>query len=705
MVEGQAPGSMNRAAPPDLRELLAAGRLDEARSLCRQLCDADGSRPELWSALAVIHGRMGDPAAAVECARRALEFDASSAEAHFNLATALSQLKEFGAAGRHVEEAIKLAPLDENARMLGARIHSERGDHARAEGHCRQALARNPGSGRASLILGQLLEARGDLEGACSTYRAATDIRPELIAVWNALGCVLERLRRPDEAVEAYKEALARRPNEPAVLNNLGNALRTQGRFTEAEVAYRAGLALAPASAELLNNVGGICASQARYDEAEAALRSALGLKPDFTQAHSNLVFWMNYNPSRTVQEIFAAHVGWGTRHGVAVPRVASHVNLPDAERRLRVGYVSPDFRRHAVAYFVEPVLRAHDRSRFEVICYAEVPSGDNITERFRSLSDGWRQTCGMTDEALAATIESDAIDILVDLAGHTRGNRLPVFARKPAPVQVNFLGYCNTSGLESMDWRVTDRTADPAGAERFYTERLRRLEPCFFCYGPPGGAPEVSALPAMSSGTITFGSLSTPAKIGTAVIDLWVKVLHACSGSRLLIARRSLKGEVRTRFERAFASAGIGPGRVELCHAIPSGFQSHLGVYGRIDISLDTFPWSGHTTSCEALYMGVPTVTLTGDRHASRMVASLLRGVGLPHLVADTPEAYITIARNLAADIPALARLRAGLRAQFLASPVCDAEGFTRKLEAAYRDMWRAWCNGNLRSNNDAKY
>lgn len=583
------------------------------------------------------------------------------------------------------------APGDAGLWCVLAVINGRLGDPVEAAACASKAVTLAPQDAQCHFLFGQTQEARGDWQSAEVSYREAIRLRQDFLAARNALGGALEKLSRPAEAVAAYQDALAQNPNEPAVLNNLGNALRTQGRFTEAEKVYRAGLAVAPDHADILANLGALLTAQARYDEAEASLGRALALRPDFAKAHGNLVFWMNYNPARTAAEMYAAHVAWAERFAPVIPR-GPHRNAREPDRPLRLGYVSPDFRRHAVAYFLEPVLRSHDRAQFEVYCYAEVPAGDEVTERFRSYAPVWRRTCGMTDAELAAQIEADGIDILVDLAGHTRGNRLAVFARKPAPVEVNYLGYCNTSGLSTMDWRITDRVADPEGAQAFYTEKLRYLDPCFFCYEPTASVPPVAPLPALTAGTVTFGSLANPAKLNRTVLELWARVLHAVPGSRLLIARRSHKGEVRARFLRAFEALGLGPDRVEIFHAIPVG-PNHFNLYHRMDISLDTFPWSGHTTSCEAMLMGVPTVTLTGDRHASRMVASLLHGVGLSQLIAATADEFVAIAQRLAADIPALAELRAGLRARLLTGPVCDAVGYTRRLEAAYRDMWREWC------------
>jgi len=279
-------------------------------------------------------------------------------------------------------------------------------------------------------------------------------------------------------------------------------------------------------------------------------------------------------------------------------------------------------------------------------------------------------------------------------MAGHTGGSRLMVFARKPAPIQVTWLGYPNTTGLPAVDYRLTDSISDPPDERALYTEKLIRLPGAFFCYAPPADAPAVTALPARARGVVTFGSLNTLAKLNDQVIDLWCEVLHANPASRLLVYRNTLKGAVKGRFAAKFAARGIGGERLQLRSDLPPG-QGYLDIYGEIDIALDTFPWSGHTTSCEALWMGVPVITLYGKSHAGRMCASVLAGMGLSHLTARTPDDYVRIATALSGDLDALEQMRAGLRARMAASPLCDGHAFARKIEAAYREIWRTWCAG----------
>jgi predicted O-linked N-acetylglucosamine transferase (SPINDLY family) len=330
-------------------------------------------------------------------------------------------------------------------------------------------------------------------------------------------------------------------------------------------------------------------------------------------------------------------------------------------------------------------VLEHYDRERFEVHCYATNGAVDEVSERLRARVDGWVQAERLTDEELAARVRADGIDILVDLAGHTSGNRLLAFARRAAPVQVTWLGYPTTTGLSAMDYRITDWEVDPAGYEAFNAERPLRLPGSYFCYRPYERAPQVAPLPALRSGTVTFGSFNNFAKVSPAVLALWAQVLQAVPGSRLLLKARSLAdAQVRQALLERLGAQGIEGERIDL-----RGWEAEVGgqlaLYGEVDIGLDTWPYNGATTTCEALWMGVPVVSLSGATHASRMGRSILKAAGLAHCVADTPEAYVRAAVALAGDLDALARLRAGLRERLRASPLTDEIAFTRNLEAAY--------------------
>jgi predicted O-linked N-acetylglucosamine transferase (SPINDLY family) len=362
----------------------------------------------------------------------------------------------------------------------------------------------------------------------------------------------------------------------------------------------------------------------------------------------------------------------------------------------LRVGYVSADFRQHSVAFFIEPVIEAHDRRGFEVICYSNVAWPDAVTMRMRKLADQWRDIARRCDEDVAEQIRRDGVDILVDLAGHTDGNRLLVFARKPAPVQVTYLGYPDTTGLRTMDYRLTDAYADPPGeTEPYHSEELVRLARCFLCYRPATESPEVGELPALAAGTVTFGSFNSFAKVTEEVMGAWSRILLAVPESRLVLKAKGLgQAEARERAGEVFERHGIAPQRVEMTGQSES-FVEHLRAYQCVDIALDTFPYNGTTTTCEALWMGVPVITLAGRSHVWRVGMSLLSNAGLPELIAATLDDYVAAAARLAGDVDGLRQMRRGLRQRLGASALTDAAGFTRRLEEAYRGIWANWCAG----------
>jgi protein O-GlcNAc transferase len=578
--------------------------------------------------------------------------------------------------------------------------HQQAGRVREAEACYRQVLNAPPNHADAThlfaqayLGLGAALKNQGKLDEALAAYRKAGEIEPDLVEASYNLGNALKALGRLDEAVAAYRHAISIRPGLLQAHCNLGNALCDQGRPDEAVAAFRQALRIEPGHANAHLNLGSTLLEQGKIAEAVAACREAIRLRPDFAEARSNLAFSLNLVDDISAGDIFEAHRAWNARHGRRTPGFDAHANDRSTGRRLKVGYVSPDFRQHSVAYFLEPLLRHHDRSDVEVFCYSDVSAPDAATEHFKGLADRWATTVGMSNDALADGIRNDGIDILVDLAGHTAKNRLPVFARKPAPVQVTWLGYPNTTGLEAMDYRLVDAVTDPEGeADTFASERLVRLPEGFLCYGARGDAPAPGQPPCLTTGVVTFGSFNNPAKLSGATLDLWARLLARLPTARLLLKGKPFaEAATRAIYLDRLAERGVAADRIELVGWLPE--REHLALYDRVDIALDPFPYNGTTTTCEALWMGVPVVTLRGDRHAARVGASLLTQIGLSDLIADSPEAYMEIAVALAGDLARLADLRRSLRPRMAASPLCDAPAFARKVEAAYRTMWRRWC------------
>ena len=559
----------------------------------------------------------------------------------------------------------------------------------------RQAIRLKPDLAEAHSGLGDALAAQGKLDEAISACRQAIRAKPDLAAAHSSLGNTLAAQGKLDEAIPAYRQAIRIKPEFAEANSNLGNALAQQGKLEEALAAYRRAIRIKPDYAEALVNLANVLREQGNLDEAIAAYRQAISIKPDFFQAFSNLLFSLNYHDKLTAEHLFAAHREWGERYGRPLPRPSAYTNNHDATRRLRIGYVSADFCQHSVAYFLEPLLKGHDQQAVEVFCYAGVRFPDAVTAHLRGLSDHWLMTVGLSDEELAGHIRSDRIDVLVDLAGHTANHRLLVFARKPAPIQVTWLGYPNTTGLQAIDYRLVDAVTDPVGeADALASEALMRLESGFLCYGASKGAPEPTAPPYLQTGAVTFGSFNNPAKISAATVDTWATLL-----TRLPTARLLLKGKpfadaaTRALFLARFGERGVAAERFELVAWLP-GVATHLAAYHRVDIALDPFPYNGTTTTCEALWMGVPVVALRGDRHSGRVGASLLNQIGLPDLIANSVDEYVQIALELASNAQRLDDLRCSLRARVAASPLCDERAFARKMEAAYRTMWERWRN-----------
>ncbi len=430
-----------------------------------------------------------------------------------------------------------------------------------------------------------------------------------------------------------------------------------------------------------------------RLDEAIEHHRRAVQCDQSASGPHSNLLYALNYHPGYGPQALFDEHRAWGQRH--ADPHSAArppHTNDRSPDRRLRVGYVSPHFCAHAVNFFVEPILSAHDHARFEVFCYSDVADEDDTTARLRGYADHWRSTHGLSDNQLEAHIRDDAIDLLVDLTGHIGGGkRMLVFARKPAPIQVTYIGYQNTTGMAAMDYRLTDTYCDPPGTtESLHTEQLVRLPTTFFCYLPSADAPLVVPAPAATAGYVTFGSVNNFAKVTPQVLATWAEILRHVPDSRLVI-RADMTDSLRTRLVELFAEQGIDERRLELVNRLPR--PQYLRLIERLDIALDPFPFNGHTTTCDCLWQGVPVVTLSGQTYVSRFGGSGLATLGMHELIATTREQYVETAVTLAGDIGRLEHYRATLRERMAASPLLDFSTFTRKLETAYRQVWTAWC------------
>jgi predicted O-linked N-acetylglucosamine transferase (SPINDLY family) len=626
---------------------------------------------------------------------KAIALRANYAEAFCGRGISLQELNRWEEALASFDRAISLKPDFAEAYNHRAITLRELTRLDEALASFDRAIALKPDFAEAYNNRGTALHELMRLDEALASFDRAIALKPHNAAAYHNRGVTLRELTRLGEALASCERAIALKPDFPEAYNNRGLALSALTRLGEALASYERAIALKPGYAEAYDNQAKLLTNLMRLDEALASYERAIALKPDFAEAHSNLLFSMNYDGKLTPDHLFEAHQEWNERYGRQASRPVVYANERDAGRRLRIGYLSPDFRSHSVAHFVEPLLKNHNRQAVEVFCYAEVIRPDVVTAHLQSLADHWRVTIGLSDDELADRIRTDAIDILVDLAGHTGRNRLRVFARKPAPVQVTWLGYPNTTGLEAMDYRLVDAVTDPPGeCDAWASETLVRLDGGFLCYGGLKGAPAPSAPPCLKSGTITFGSFNNPTKMSSASLDAWASLL-----ARLPTARLLLKGipfadaTARALCLARLRERSVAPERVEMLPWLADAI-AHQAAYDRVDIALDPFPYNGTTTTCEALWMGVPVVTLRGDRHAGRVGASLLDQIGLTEFVANSVEEYVGIALALARNGERLEELRHSLRPRVAASRLCDGPAFARKIEAAFRSVWQQWCN-----------
>ncbi|MGA3067510.1 MAG: tetratricopeptide repeat protein, partial [Tepidisphaeraceae bacterium] len=526
---------------------------------------------------------------------------------------------------------------------------------------------------------------------AIASYRKAITLEPNFVEAHNNLGVALRNNEQFAQAVAIFRKTVELDPELPEAHYNLGNALADNHQHDEAFAAFRQAISLRPNFTSAHNNLGNILAANGQLDDAFVHMRQALALNPDTDETYSNLVFLLHYHPAYDARAILAELRLWNQRYAEPLRKfIPIHSNDRNPDRRLRIGYVSPDFRNHCQSFFTLPLFRHHHHEWFEIYLYSGAIRPDEITGKIREHADVWRDTAGFSDQRLAEQIQQDRIDILVDLNMHMAKGRPTLFARKPAPIQVAWLAYPGSTGLAAMDYRLTDPHLDPPGQfDDCYAEKSIRLPETFWCYAPAKNPPDVNPLPALTSNHITFGCLNNFCKVNDQVLELWSAVMRRVPNSRLILLVP--KGSARRRVEELFHRQQITPDRLELIDRTPR--EKYLLVYHRIDIGLDTFPYNGHTTSLDSLWMGVPVITLEGKTVVGRAGCSQLTNLNLPELIAKTSEEYIQIVANLAGDIPRLSHLRQTLRQRMQNSPLCDAEKFTLGVESAYRQMWLTWC------------
>ena len=655
--------------------------------------------------------------------RRAIDLEPTRAEYQANLGAILASQKKWEQAAVAFREAIALRPdLPEAHHSLG-RVLLEAKHIDLSIAALRRAIELRPQFADALHNLGGALLEKGDAPEAIAAYERALAARPNFPPTLNNLANVYRAVGEIDLAIHTYGKAIASGGESPEVLNNLGIALYEKGAFEDAAIACRRALTLKEDFVDAHLNLGNILRRLDRLDEAIAEYRRTMELRPESADALANLatalretgladeslecyrkamtlsdqawigsayVFTINSHPDFNREQIREEDARWNERYaGPLAPASVSFENDRNADRRLRIGYVSPDFRWHSQSQFTVPLLSHHDREQFEIFCYSNVAVEDEMTGRIKTYADQWRSIAGRGDDAAVHVIREDRIDVLVDLTMHMDRNRLLIFAGKPAPVQVTWLAYPGTTGLTAIDYRLTDPQLDPPGeGDQFYSEKSYRLPDTFWCYDPLASEPPVNELPALSNGFVTFGCLNNFAKVTDLTLDVWSRVLKRVTRSRLLLLAPN--GSARQRIVEKLENRGVEEDRIEFISRQPRAH--YLASYHRIDLCLDTFPYNGHTTTLDSAWMGVVPLTMPGATAVSRGGLSILSNVGLQHLVARDADQLVEIAGKLTSDLPALAKLRSELRKSMEASPLMDAKRFARDVETAYRQMWRKW-------------
>jgi predicted O-linked N-acetylglucosamine transferase (SPINDLY family) len=705
---------------------LQVGQHQKAIEFISTAIRLDGSQPQYHAHLGDAHRHAGQLETSAKCYQRAVALAPHFAEAHDSLGTVLQALgnatdaeaayrnairirPEFAAAhhnlgvalraqGRAREAmdsyrtAITLQPtLAESHSELGSLLHEQREFSAAAAAY-QEALRLRPDFVEALTNFGFLAQTQMQLDQAISLFSRVVQLTPDSAVAHFNLANVYMFKRMHQQAIAGYQHTLRLQPTHPGAYHNLAvlfNELRQPDRAVEA---CEKGLALDPKSASLCENLAFALHTQGRGEEAIGWYRKSIEFEPERSIGYGILLYSLNFIPGIAPAAAFAEHLAWAKRHAEPLTGLAPpHANDRTPDRRLRVGYVSAHFCRHAVNYFTEPLICAHDHTAVEVFCYSDVVVPDDVTARLKNAVDVWRDTGAVSDDRLAHMVREDRIDILVDLAGHIGGNRLLVFARKPAPIQVTYIGYQNTTGMSAMDYRLTDERADPPDmTDEFYTEQLVRLPKSFFCYQPSEESPPVTPSPARASGRVTFGYFNNFTKVTPQVMEAWFAILKQVQNSQLLVLAAG-GGYVEHRLRELARQNGIDAQRITLCDPQPQA--GYMRLIQRADVALDPFPFNGHTTTCDSIWMGVPVVMLEGDTYASRFGGSVLVNVGLEDLIARSVDEYVSIAVDLAGDLDRLTRLREELRPRMAASALLDFAGFARNVEAAYRQMWRTWC------------
>ncbi len=642
--------------------------------------------------LAIRSHESGDLANAEALYHQVLQADLAHADAHHMLGILTHQSGHPEAAVAQIRQAISLMPIMGAYHFSLGSILMELGHSAEAANCFQQTLVLVPEHPQAHISLGNSLQRLGKMAEAIACYRQALHMNPKNVSALNNLATALMFQDQRAKAVECLRHALRIQPDYVMAHFNLGNVFKDLGQLAEAIRCFQDVLRLSPNLAGAHNNLGNLLKEEGRFDEALVCYRRACQLEPDNAVWHSNLLYCLNFDPLFNHATLLDEHRNWNRRHGEPLAKlIQPHANDSSHERRLRIGYISPDFREHCQSFFMMPLLSAHDHENFEIFCYADVSLPDKMTSRLQARADVWRDIAGQTDEQVAHLVRQDRIDILVDLTMHMANNRLLVLARKPAPVQVSWLAYPGTTGVAAIDYRLTDPYLDPANLDgSYYSEKSVWLPDSFWCYDPLTSEPALNPLPALKNGYLTFGCLNNFCKLNSQTLKLWAKALQATGSSRLVLLAPD--GEYRGNILGMLAQEGIAADRITF--VAKQSRPRYLELYHEIDLGLDTLPYNGHTTSLDAAWMGVPVLTLVGQTVVGRAGVSLLSNLGMPEFIAQTPEQFVRCADQWSGDLQRLSQVRSSLRRRLEESPLMDGPRFARNVEAAYQAIWRKWCD-----------
>jgi predicted O-linked N-acetylglucosamine transferase (SPINDLY family) len=688
--------------PPDLAQWVNAahvanrkGDYEQASRWCQKALRVARDIPEAWYHLAVALGGLGRRAEAVDAADRARRLAPGSAEAQNTVGLQLLALHAFPEARECFERAIALAPAHPFAYSnLGKLLQTLR-LYDEAEGFLRKAIELQPNLAALHVNLGGILNALSRYQAAESACRRAIELEPSAAQAWSNLGVSLLARGDVEAAEAACRKAIALDSRSPEAWSNLGSTLLEQFRLDDAEAACRRALVLDPGSALPHEVLARISIQRSDFATAVREFDRALERDPHDSTLLSNWLFSLSYLPSTSPAGMLAAARQFDAAAHRHVTPFRAWDCPPDPSRRLRVGMVSGDLRRHPVGHLLKGPLPEIDKAGFELFAYCTQLDGDDLTAELRRHFAAWAEVAGSSDRELARRIHGDRIDILIDLSGHTRHSRLPAFAWKPSPIQVTWLGYFATTGLTGIDWKIGDPWLSPPDEEHHFTERIWRLPGSCFCFTSPRDAPAVSALPSAASGYPTFGCFNNLAKVNDDVIEVWSRILISAPDARLLLKTKQLASEeVRVALLARFERWGVSADRLIL--EGPAPYAEYLASYSRVDVALDPFPYPGGATTAEGLWMGVPALTLRGDRFIAHQGESLLHAAGLGDWIAPDPDEYVRMAVAFAADRFGLGQLRASLRERLAASALFDAPRYARQLEAAWRGMWQQWCDQN---------